>query len=132
MIDQPPKPHVTRPSNRPKPKLMTRAEQAALAAQQAAKREGAVAFHHRKARDTCPLEAINLLRTYWLEGWDSASQRRNRLDMSPARAEGFRAFQDVLHLHECRYGRTNEHTEWAEGWEQAKRVKDTENDRRYR
>jgi ribosome modulation factor len=120
MIDQPPKSHVT--------KLMTRAEQAALPAQQAARRVGAIAFHHRKARDTCPLKEISPLRMYWLEGWDSASQRPNRLDMSPARAEGFRAFQDGLHLHECRYGRTTEHTEWAEGWEQAKRIKDREDE----
>lgn len=121
-----------RAQNRPKPKLMSQGEQDALAAQRTAKREGAVAFHYQKSRESCPLDEADPLRAHWLEGWDAASQRRNRLDMSPATAEGYRAFQDGLHPHECRYGRTQAATEWVEGRERASRAKDREDERRYR
>jgi hypothetical protein len=92
---------------------MSQGEQDALAAQRTAKREGAVAFHYQKSRESSPLDEGDPLRAHCLEGWDAASQRRNRLDMSPATAEGYRAFQDGLHRHECRYGRTQAATAQA-------------------
>src|ERR1700730_8244756 len=109
--------------NRPRPKLMTPAEQAALVAQQEAKRQGAVAFHHKKPLDACPFKDDDPLRQYWLEGRAAASRRKNRLDMDPVRAEGFRAFQDGLLPNECPYGR-GPRSQWIEGWEQAERSKE--------
>jgi hypothetical protein len=41
---------------------MTPAEQSALAAQQEAKRQGAVAFHHKKPLDACPFKDDDPLR----------------------------------------------------------------------
>jgi ribosome modulation factor len=66
---QPPK----RPA-RKRPKLMTREEEAADATAAGAERQGAVAFHHGKARDACPFGEENLpLRQRWLAGHDKAS-----------------------------------------------------------
>ena len=102
---------------------MTPAEQVTLAAQREAKRQGAVAFHYKKPLDACPFKGNDPLRQCWLEGRAAATKRRNRLDMDPVRAEGFRAFQDGLLSNECPYGR-GRRGQWIEGWEQAKQAKE--------
>jgi ribosome modulation factor len=106
---------------------MTPAEKAALAEQQEAKRQGAVAFHHKKPLDACPFKEGDPLRQYWLEGRDAASKGKNRLDMDPIRAEGFRAFQDGLRSNECPYGR-GKRGQWIDGWEQAKHAKERDDE----
>jgi len=112
---------------------MTQAEQTVLTAQNSAKREGAVAFHHQKPRNASQMDDANSLRAYWLEGWDIASRRKNRPDMPSAEAEGFRAFQDGLHSHECRFKRvTSENTEWHNGWSRAETAKEKNEERLYR
>lgn len=95
-------------------------------------RKGRVAFHFQKERDACPYAEDNPLRDRWLVGWDAASQKKNRLDMSAAHAEGHRAFHDGLRSIECRFGRTPEGTEWHEGWEDARRSKEKSDAERYR
>lgn len=97
-------------------------------------RRGRVAYHHGKTRDGCPFAEDDPLRQPWLTGWDAASSRKNRLDMNPARASGWRAFQDGVHKHECPYGAKNrkEASEWHAGWQDAYDAKDRDDARRYR
>lgn len=96
-------------------------------------RLGRVAHHYRKSESDCPYSADDPLRGRWIAGFQAASKRQNRLDMSPARASGFRAFQDGLHRDECPLGfLTPERSEWVEGWEHAERVKEKYDDEHYR
>jgi ribosome modulation factor len=97
-------------------------------------RRGRVAYHHGKDRDDCPFSDGDPLQERWLAGWDGASSRKNRLDMSPARAWGWRAFRDGVHNHECPCGAKNrkEASEWHAGWQDARDAKDRDDARRYR
>jgi ribosome modulation factor len=95
-------------------------------------RKGRVAVHFGKDRDACPHPDGDPLRERWLTGWDAASKKKNRIDMAPARAEGWRAFQDGLLSHECRQGRTKEATDWHAGWEDAHRSKEKHDADRFR
>jgi ribosome modulation factor len=126
MNSQSPKPPIQRPV-RPRRKLTTDAERAALAEQREAERLGRVAFHHDKPRDTCPYIEVHL-RDLWLNGYDTTRKRgTNRPDMYPAMAAGFFAFRDGLHKNECPYqSRSQGRREWLEGWEAARRNKEKE------
>jgi|HubBroStandDraft_4_1064222.scaffolds.fasta_scaffold820584_2 ribosome modulation factor len=114
---------------RPQYKLMTKAEQEALAQRQEAERLGRVAFHHGKASAACPYAEGDPLRQEWLNGLDQASKRKLRLDMSPARAKGNNAFNDGLTPQECPLNRSTERTEWHEGWERARKFKEKQDER---
>lgn len=128
---------MAKPPERPareRPKSMTRKEEVADAAAAEAERQGSVAFHHGKARDDCPFgEEDDPRRRRWLAGHDKASAgRKNRLDMSPTAAAGFRAFRDGLHRDECpadikRDGK--KWSEWLQGWERGERARERDEDR---
>jgi ribosome modulation factor len=104
---------------------LSEAEQDDLARRREADRQGRVAFHHGKAREVCPFAEGDPLRQDWLGGFEQASKRTLRLDMSPARAKGNNAFKDGLLPEECPLGsRSAERSEWLSGWEQGRAFKE--------
>jgi ribosome modulation factor len=118
---------------RPRPKLMSQEEQAALKERQEAGRQGAIAFHHGKASEACPNVEGNPLRQVWLDGFEQASKRRLRADMSLNCAKGWNAFRDGLQPEDCPIeGRTPERAEWRAGWEDARQAKETYDAEHYR
>ena len=129
MSNQLPKQQRQRPI-RLHPKLMTAAEQAALAEQHEAERLGRVAFHHEETRDVCPF-AEGSLRELWLKGYDTTSRRgKSRPDMHQAIGAGFYAFMDGLRHDENPYrSRGQARTDWLEGWEKARLSKEKDDQR---
>lgn len=118
------------PKKRTPYKLMSKAEQEALARRQEAERLGRVASHYGNSREACPYAEGDPLRQDWLSGLDQASKRKLRLDMSPARAKGYNAFRDGLAEHECPLDRrSKECTEWHEGWQKARKDKEKDDER---
>lgn len=114
-------------------KLPTREELEKAALDREAERLGRVAHHHGKTEADCPYSTDDPLRDHWMTGIRAARCRRNRADMGPARASGFRAFQDGLKRTECPFGfLTPDRTEWLEGWERAERAKEKYDDEHYR
>jgi ribosome modulation factor len=94
-------------------------------------RQGRVAYHFYKSRDVCPFGEDSPNRKHWLVGWQAAGRRTNRLDMPPARATGYRAFEDGLRRDECLYGvGTPKRFEWHEGWDRAQSDKQGDERRR--
>jgi ribosome modulation factor len=58
-----------------------------------------------------------------------ASKFPNRLDMSPARAKGYKAFKDRLRVEDCPFGKsTPERSDWHDGYEKAWRDQKKENE----
>jgi ribosome modulation factor len=123
----------SKPRNRPRYKLLSEAEQEALARRREAERQGRVAFHHGKSREACAFREGDPLRQIWLDGLDHASKRRLRADMLSARAKGHNAFADGLRPEDCPLGsRTPERTEWLAGWEEARVRKEKDDYERFR
>ena len=122
---------MRKPKKRP-PHHTRKVEQEVLARRQEAKRQGRVAFHFGKSRESCPFAEGDPLGRDWLTGLAQAGKRTLRGDMSPARAKGYNAFRDGLLLDECPLGSgTDERTEWLAGWERA-RVFTEQETRRFR
>lgn len=126
-------PGDSKPRSRPRYKMMSKAEQEALAQQQESERQAAIAFHHGKSREECPFAESNDQRQNWLRGFDKASRRGLRGDMTLWRAKGHNAFKDGLRREDCPLGgRTTERTEWLAGWEEARVLKEKHDDEHYR
>jgi ribosome modulation factor len=118
---------------RPRPKLMSKAEQAVLSQQREAMRLGRVAHHHGKSAEACPYAETDPLRPLWLEGLAEAKKRKLRLDMTAARAKGFNAFKDGLRPEECPLpARSPERSEWMAAYEHARERHEKDEAERYR
>lgn len=112
---------------------MTAEQQEAGARRKEAERLGRVAVHSGQQRDSCPYDAGEF-RDLWLKGFDETTKRGiRRLDMSRARGTGFRAFQDGLKKDECPYSsRSQDRSEWLDGWERAREAQEKRDAETYR
>jgi hypothetical protein len=115
------------------PKLMSRAEQKALAEQHEASRLGRVAHHREKNEADCPYAEGDPLRQLWLAGLAEAKNKPLRVDMPSARAKGDRAFRDGLKPEECPLpSRSPERSEWMAAYEATRLQHEKDEDKRYR
>ena len=113
---------MKRPAPGSRPKIITKAEVEELDRRREATRLGAVAAHHGKAISDCPYPESDPRHLLWKEKFSAVRNRKGRMDMTPARANGIAAFNDGLYPHECPLpGRDPKRSEWMDGYEFARK-----------